>query len=244
MSGLGAAPALVVVGVGAATGAATLAGGLLALRLRAALPLLLGFSAGAVVGVALFDLLPEAVRLGAPRPDALALATAMGAGFGGYLLADRLATRLQGLSGALRANFGPASLTAHSLLDGLGVGLAFHVSSAAGLVVALAVLAHDLFDGANTITLSLDGGAGRRGARAWLVADACAPLAGIFLARTLAVPAADLAVLLAVFAGFFLYIGASELAPRASLGPRPLASGAASAAGLALIWLVVRLAGG
>ena len=39
----------------------TLAGGLLALGLRDKLHLILGFSAGAVIGVAFFDLLPEAI---------------------------------------------------------------------------------------------------------------------------------------------------------------------------------------
>ena len=43
---------------------ATMAGGLFALSLRDRLHLVLGFSAGAVIGVAFFDLLPEAVATG------------------------------------------------------------------------------------------------------------------------------------------------------------------------------------
>ena len=43
--------------------AATLAGGALALRLRDRLHLILGFSAGAVLAAAFFDLLPEALRV-------------------------------------------------------------------------------------------------------------------------------------------------------------------------------------
>ena len=63
-------------------------------------------------------------------------------------------------------HLGPASLTAHSLLDGLGIGLAFQVAPAIGVVVAVAVLAHDVADGVNTVTLSLSGGGGQRpGAR-------------------------------------------------------------------------------
>lgn len=46
------------------TAITTMSGGLLVLRLRNRLPLALGFSAGAVIGVAFFDLLPEAFRLG------------------------------------------------------------------------------------------------------------------------------------------------------------------------------------
>ncbi len=47
-----------------ATAAATLLGGLFALRFRDKLHLILGFSAGALIGVAFFDLLPEAINLG------------------------------------------------------------------------------------------------------------------------------------------------------------------------------------
>jgi zinc transporter ZupT len=51
-------------------------------------------------------------------------------------------------------------------------------------------------------------------------------------------------VLLAVFAGFFLYIGASELLPRAHAQGRPTLIVTATLAGLLFIWTVVRVAGG
>ena len=46
---------------------ATLAGGALALRFRDQLHLILGFSAGAIVGLTFFDLLPEALKIGRER---------------------------------------------------------------------------------------------------------------------------------------------------------------------------------
>jgi ZIP family zinc transporter len=230
--------------IGLATGAATLFGGVLALRYRSALGLFMGFSSGAVIGVALFDLLPEALDLAGTRFQALTMTTVVAIGFAAYLAVDRLAMIVADASQSPRGNFGPASLTAHSLMDGLGIGFAFQVSSAAGMIVAFAVLAHDFVDGANTVTLSLAGGSDPAIARRWLLADAAAPLAGLLIARELAVPAALLAMILAVFAGFFLYIGASELLPR-TRDLRPLASNvAATSLGLALIYGVVRLAGG
>ena len=54
------------IALSAATFVMTLLGGLLALKLQDRLHLILGFSAGAVIGVAFFDLIPEAASLVAP----------------------------------------------------------------------------------------------------------------------------------------------------------------------------------
>lgn len=226
--------------VGLATGAATLAGGALALRARSAIGLMLAFSCGAVLGVALFDLLPEALALagagGASRVTSFAAI-----GFALYFVVDRFALMAAGDAGH-RGYMGPGSLTIHSFTDGLGIGFAFQVSAAVAAIVALAVLAHDLCDGVNTVTLSLSGGARRRTARNWLLADAAAPLAGIGVAQLVRIPQSSLALLLALFAGFFLYIGAAELLPQTL--DRRLTSIVATLAGLGMIWAVVALAGG
>lgn len=232
-----------VLTVGLATGAATLLGGGLALRFRSALGLLLGFSSGAIIGVALFDLLPEALDLGGDQHSHLSITTAVAIGFCLYLIADRVSVLTTNGPGGHSGHFAPASLTAHSVMDGLGIGLAFHVSSAAGLIVALAVLAHDFLDGANTVTLSLAGGSGTPTARGWLFADAAAPLVGIELAGLFSISSFALAALLGVFAGFFLYIGASELLPRSHDRRPRLSTLAATAAGLIFIYGVIRLAG-
>lgn len=235
-----ASPLILLIGV--MTGAATMLGGELALRFRSVLGLFLGFSSGAVIGVALFDLLPEAIELGSPHFSPLTITAALAVGFALYLVADRTALILSQGAGSYRAHLGPCSLTAHSLMDGLGIGFAFQVSSAVGALVAFAVLAHDFVDGANTVTVSLAGGATPPTARRWLLADAIAPLVGISIARLIDIPATDLALLLAVFAGFFLYIGASDLLPRSHDGRPQLSTIAATLLGLCLIYGVVRLA--
>src|SRR5437016_5656280 len=53
-----------VILLGIAAFVATVLGGSFALRFRDRLHLILGFSAGAVVAVAFFDLIPEAIQLG------------------------------------------------------------------------------------------------------------------------------------------------------------------------------------
>ncbi len=224
--------------IGLATGAATYLGGALALRVKEKIRLILGFSAGAVIAVALFDLLPEAAQLsrGAPLLEVVAFT---GVGFAAYLLLDRT---LKGLSRQGAGHLGPASLTTHSFLDGLGIGLAFHVSSGAGLVLALAVLAHDLSDGVNTVSLSLTTSSPRT-ARRWLTADAIAPILGIVAGQLAPIPGQMLALLLAAFAGVFLYIGASELAPESYQRHPRLWTSISTALGMAVIYGAVRLAG-
>jgi len=54
---------MTVIVIACATFVSTLVGGLVALKLRDQLHLILGFSAGAVIGVAFFDLLPESIEL-------------------------------------------------------------------------------------------------------------------------------------------------------------------------------------
>ena len=231
---------LLVVATGA--GAATLVGGSLALRFRSVIGMTLGFSAGAVLGVAVFDLFPEALQLGQPGGLAGALAAAL-VGVLVYLAIDRFAFSARTEPTGRRGHFRAASLTLHSLMDGLGIGLAFQVSNAIGLTVAFAVLAHDLVDGVNTVNFSLAGGVSQPAARRWLAADAVAPLVGIAVSHWLTVPRSSLALLLALFSGFFFYIGARELFGRKASGRITPLTLAASVAGLAAIWLVVRLAG-
>lgn len=230
---------LLLLAVGLATGLATLFGGALALRFRERIPLILGFSAGAVVGVSLFDLTPEALELGGRTAAPTAVLGLIGIGFCGYMMLERT---LQSMAQGRGGHLGPASLTLHSLLDGLGVGLAFQVSPAIGVVVAVAVVAHDMSDGVNTVTLSLSGGGGPKRARGWLLADAAAPLLGIGLTRLFTVAEGPLGLIIALFAGFFLYIGATALTPASHRALPRLWTSVATLAGMAAIWVVVRLA--
>src|SRR5207248_7868930 len=81
-------PAMAVL-LSVATFFMTMLGGLLALRLQDRLHLILGFSAGAIIGVAFFDLIPEAVSLaGSKQPVATVLAF-VAVGFVGYMILDR-----------------------------------------------------------------------------------------------------------------------------------------------------------
>jgi len=92
-------------------------------------------------------------------------------------------------------------------------------------VVAIAVLTHDFSDGINTMSIMLKNQARRSQALSWLIADALAPVLGIASTYFFVLPGDGFGTALALFAGFFLYIGASDLIPEVNnSGERGLTS--------------------
>lgn len=237
-----------VFGIAIAACAFTLLGGLFALRLRDRLHLILGFSAGAVVGVAFFDLLPEALSLlGDTYAPGFGL-TLAGCGFATYLIVDRIIIlhhhqEAHEHDHTIRGSWGAGTLSLHSFLDGLGIGLAFHASTALGAVVAIAVLAHDFSDGINTVSMILRNGGTRARALWWLSADALAPALGILAASFVTVSDIQLGIMLSLFSGFFLYIGASDLLPESHHAHPVRWTTIATILGMATIFIVVSLIG-
>ena len=226
---------------GAAASLATLLGGLLALRLKQRIVLVLGLTAGVVLGVAVFDLVPEAMELGAGDWSTRALVAWVAVGLGLYMLLDRLLGRAARLPMSWRAHLGPATLTLHSFLDGMGIGLAFQIDKDAGWLVALAVLTHDLADGVNTVSLCLAAQA-EDAARRWLALNGAAPLFGVLAGLSIAIRRPRLRRSWRCSPGVFLYIGACELVPRSyALDPR-LRTTLASLVGMALMFRVTSLA--
>lgn len=213
----------------------TLLGGFFALGLERRRGLVLGFSAGAVIGVALFDLLPEAAELAGRSAGAWVFVLA-GVGYAAYHLLHRGAARF------VRGGLGAVALTAHSFLDGLSIGISYQVSPAVGLVVAVGVMAHDLCDGINTVTVVARSGGGTQAARLWLFADAAAPVLGAVLGALLRLDDGSLGNVLALFSGFFLYIGATDLLPAGLRGESGLGPSLMVLAGMAVLLIAVRLA--
>src|SRR5258706_8072967 len=216
------APIVMLIALGATM--ATMSGGVLALKLEGKLPLVMGFSAGAVIGVAFFDLAPEALAAGdglyAPRT----LLSIAALGFFLYVLVDRLVARhdCEGQANPARGLIGAASFSAHSVFDGFAMGIAFQASREIGLIVAAAVLAHDFADGLNTVNVVIKNGGTRKFPLRWLAVEAVPPVVGASFSLLIVPSAGLLAPLLALFFGFFLHIGASGLLPESHRAyPRP-----------------------
>ena len=224
---------------------ATLIGGLFALRFRDKLHLILGFSAGAVAGVALFDLLPEAIELGAKYHEATTVALFVAFGLFGYLILDRLVLlhthEEDEEQRASRGSLGALMLATHSFLDGVAIGIGFQASTALGAVVTAAVLTHDFSDGINTVTLVLQTAGTFRQALRWLMVDALAPLVGVLATLFFTIPESTLGLVLATFVRTFLYLSASDLIPESHhRHPRALTT-VMTLLGALLLYLVTRL---
>jgi ZIP family zinc transporter len=134
-------------------------------------------------------------------------------------------------------------LAFHSFLDGLGIGLAFQVSSTVGWVVAAAVLAHDFSDGINTVNMILKNKGERRDAIKWLIVDALAPALGILLTLFFSVSMPVLGLILSVFAGLFLYIGASDLIPESHHRHPTVWTTISTILGIAILFVAIHFAG-
>jgi len=198
-------------------------GGLFALRHRDRLHLIMGFTAGVLLGLVAFDLLPEIfARAHELSLDTTAPMLGLVAGFLAFHIAEKLtiihhaheadyATHHHPRVGILSA----LALSGHSFLDGVGIGVGFKVSAAVGIVVAVAVVAHDFSDGLNTVTLMLVNKNTSRRALGMLLVDALAPVLGAISTLFFSIPEAGLPIYLGFFAGFLLYIGASDILPEA-----------------------------
>ena len=224
-------------------------GGMFALRFKDKLHLILGFSAGAIIAVAFFELLPEAIELGSEIYGATTMTAIVAAGFISYLILDRFAiihSHTHDEHGGYHANrgkLGTISLSLHSFLDGAAIGLAFQVSVEVGTVVAIAVLIHRFFDGINTVSLILKNGGQQKNVMLWLTMNACAPILGIISTQFFSLSEAVLGIILAVFAGFFLYIGASDLLPESHHNHPTKWTTIMTLAGVAVLYLAIRIAG-
>jgi zinc transporter ZupT len=222
----------------------TLAGGLTALRLRKHIETVMALSGGVVVAVALFDVLPEAID---GIDDSRRVTSLVAAGFLLFLFFQRaIVLHHRDDPEAARAHhrvgaFGAAALSVHSFVDGLGIGLAFGVNTLTGVLVFIAVISHDFADGLNTVTFVLRQRGERRQALRWLAIDAAAPFFGAVVGSLLSVSDEALAYLLALYAGFFLYVGAADLLPAAHARTSPLRV-ALTLIGFAVTYGIVTLA--
>src|SRR3990172_8360458 len=193
------------------TSLATLVGGALPLYTRLRLieqRYLVAFASGAMVAIALFDLIPE---MTAHNAVALLL------GFFSIYLLEKLVMihacremecETHGMG--WRALIG---IAAESLIDGLAIAVGFRVAPALGLLIALAVFVHEVPRGLTTTVIMQEAGYSHLKIWGALAVDAGFAPIGVLLAGF--IPASAFEPLIGFTAGVFLYVGASNLLPDA-----------------------------
>lgn len=227
---------------------AALAGGYAALRSRRWLNLALALTAGLVLGLVTFDLLPEIFKITqTTNLDTIWPMAAMTAGF----LLFHLLEKLVPLHEDTEEEYGPhrhpilgtaraAALSGHSFLDGLSIGVAFQVNSSVGAAVALAVIAHRFADGFDTTVFMVFHRSKLAHIRRWLSVVILMPVAGGLASLGFDFSEKGLAIYLGFFAGFILYIAASNLLPQAHSQRQPRQAISLTILGTVFMFIVTR----
>jgi ZIP family zinc transporter len=226
----------------------TFLGGLFGLKFRDKMHLILGLTAGIILGVIVFDIFPEIIEItGSLGVDPIYPMLFLIIGF----LIFHIAEKLLLVHHSHEDNYGPhthptvgkfqaLALAGHSFLDGVGIGLGFQISSATGIFVALAVIAHDFADGLNTVSLMLRHKNSDKRAIQFLFIDALAPVLGGLSTLFFTLSEKTLLAYLGFFAGFLLYIGVSDILPEAHSKNSSLKTVGMTVLGIILIFLVTR----
>lgn len=229
-----------------ATFFSTFLGGLVALKYKDKLHLILGFTAGVLLAVVVFDILPEIFELiDRLKVDIHGPMIALVLGFLIFHIFEKLLLIHHSQEEEYGSHKHPTvgvlsalALSGHSFLDGVGIGLGFQVSPAVGIVVAIAIIAHDFSDGLNTVSLLLNHKNNTGRAIKFLIIDALAPVLGVISTIFFNLPESILVLYLGFFAGFLLYIGASDILPEAHSQHSSVATLVMTVVGVVFIYLV------
>lgn len=201
----------------------TALGGFFAFKNRDKLHYIMSFTAGVLVAVSFFDILPEIFSLTTEKNlDITNALIALVVGFLAFHILEKTILIHHAHEQEYADHKHPAigvagasGLSIHSFLDGVGIGLGFHVNAQVGLLIAIAVIAHDFSDGLNTVTLMLRNKNTLKKSMLFLMMDAIAPILGALSTYFFTIPDSFLQLYLGFFAGFLLYVGASDLLPEA-----------------------------
>ena len=237
------------IGFAALTVVATTFGGMVALRSRDRFHLVLGLSAGLLLGLVGFDLLPEVFELNTStfgRVPAVSIAIV-----GGFLFLHILERSFGSHEPAesdyghdhehhnIAGTLGAVAMGGHVFLDGVGLGVAFKVSNSLGFAVFLAVMVHAFSDGLNTVSLIVKSGNWTKKSFRLLGVDAIARIGGASVGTYLALNDSLLALYLALFSGFVIYLATSHILPEAHSKHSSRWTFFATILGVLIMWGVV-----
>ncbi len=169
---------------------------------------IIAFAAGTMLGAVFFEMLPEL------KPADF---TYLALGFFFFYLLERLTMihscgESECISEAHRIGWLPVvGMASDNIIDGIGIAIAYLINPATGILVALAVIVHEIPQGLTTTILLMRAGHRKISILFALAVESILYPLGALLAFL--VPNALNTAILAFVTGDFLYIAASDLLP-------------------------------
>ena len=186
------------------------------------------FAAGALLAAAFVDLLPEAIE-GGDVHDVRNILLIVLVSFLVFFLLERTLSWFhhhhEHHDKLPQSRRHPSLIvigdTLHNVIDGLAIGAAFLVSPATGIITTIAIAAHEIPQEIGDFGLLLAKGMRRRNVLLVNLLSAFATIAGAVLVYGTGgmLPLSE-PVLLAITAGFFIYIAASDIVPTIHAEPK------------------------
>jgi ZIP family zinc transporter len=241
---------MLVITLAGITVISTFLGGLLALRAKDRFHLVLGLSAGLLLGLVGFDLLPEIFEMNSTDFGGVkSISIALISGFlflhfleqfvGSHEPAESDYGHEHKHSVEIAGVLGAVAMAGHIFLDGVALALAFKVSNQLGIAVFIAMLVHAFSDGLNTVALLIKSNQWQKRGKYLLAVDAVARISGAVLGTSISVSDANLALYLAVFSGIVIYLATSHILPEAHSKHPSKVTVISTLAGVVIMWLVV-----
>jgi zinc and cadmium transporter len=224
--------------------------------------LMLGLSAGILLGLSLLHIVPEAFEVAAGSVPALppqGVPAGIALGFFALLLVEReLIHRIRGHpidhghvhfeDGRAIQPFGTlalGALTIHGLVDGFVIPLGFDIDPTVGTVIGLAVAIHQIPDSFAALAIGFASTADRRKAAVFVLATAVDTPLGILVGVLfLGMGTPLIALGLAFSAGSFLFVSAADLIPELQHRARSALVTASIVVGFLLVAALAFLPGG
>ena len=224
-------------------------GGIFCIKYKSKLHLIMGFAAGVLMAVVAFDIFPEIIeQIKNNNFNPISPMIALIVGFLLFHIFEKVIVIHHAHEEDYADHkhpqvgvFSALALAGHSFMDGLGIGLGFQVNTTTGILIAIAVIAHDFTDGMNTVALMLKNKNSVKKAKWFLLLDALAPVLGALSTLFFVLPPQFLVLYLGFFAGFLLYIGASDILPEAHSKRSSYKTIALTVLGVIFIFIVTRL---
>jgi len=241
---------MLVITLAGITVISTFLGGLLALRAKDRFHLVLGLSAGLLLGLVGFDLLPEIFEMNSTDFGGVkSISIALISGFlflhfleqfvGSHEPAESDYGHEHKHSIEIAGVLGAVAMAGHIFLDGVALALAFKVSNQLGIAVFIAMLVHAFSDGLNTVALLIKSNQWQKRGKYLLAVDAVARISGAALGTSISISDANLALYLAVFSGIVIYLATSHILPEAHSKHPSKVTVISTLAGVVIMWLVV-----